>query len=56
MSKKRLATASGKPFTEFNNSMSFGNRGPILMQDYFLHEDMTRYNWKCIPERVVQRD
>lgn len=53
MGKKKLATASGRPYTEFDNSQSVGNRGPILLQDYFLHEDMAHFNRERIPERVV---
>jgi len=53
MSKKKLTTASGRPHTEFDNSLSVGNRGPILLQDYFLHEDMAHFNRERIPERVV---
>lgn len=53
MDKKKLTTASGRPFYEFENSMSVGNRGPILLQDYFLHEDLAHFNRERIPERVV---
>ena len=53
MGKKKLTTASGRPYTEFDNSQSVGNRGPILLQDYFLHEDMAHFNRERIPERVV---
>ncbi len=53
MEKKKLTTASGRPYTEFENSMTVGNRGPILVQDYFLHEDMAHFNRERIPERVV---
>jgi catalase len=51
--KKKLTTASGRPFTEFENSQTVGPRGPILLQDYFLHEDMAHFNRERIPERVV---
>ena len=53
MEKKKITTASGRPYTEFENSQSVGNRGPILLQDYFLHEDMAHFNRERIPERVV---
>ncbi|KKP52814.1 MAG: Catalase [candidate division TM6 bacterium GW2011_GWF2_33_332] len=53
MKKKKLTTASGRPYAEFDNSQSVGNRGPILLQDYFLHEDMAHFNRERIPERVV---
>ena len=53
MEKRRLTTASGRPYFEFENSMTVGNKGPILLQDYFLHEDMAHFNRERIPERVV---
>ncbi len=53
MKKKKLTTASGRPYKELDNSQTVGNRGPILLQDYFLHEDMAHFNRERIPERVV---
>ncbi len=53
MEKKKLTTASGKPYFEFENSMTVGDRGPILLQDFLLHEDMAHFNRERIPERVV---
>ncbi len=53
MEKKKLTTASGRPYVEFENSQSVGNRGPLLLQDYFLHEDLAHFNRERIPERVV---
>jgi catalase len=53
MNKKKLTTASGRPYAEFDNSLSVGARGPLLLQDYFLHEDMAHFNRERIPERVV---
>ncbi len=53
MDNKKLTTASGMPYSEFENSMTAGNRGPILLQDFLLHEDMAHFNRERIPERVV---
>jgi len=50
---KKLTTASGRPFAENENSMSIGARGPLLLQDYILHEKMAHFNRERIPERVV---
>ncbi len=52
---KRLTTASasGRPFAENENSMSIGPRGPLLLQDYVLHEKMAHFNRERIPERVA---
>lgn len=51
--KKKLTTASGRPYTEFENTMTAGPRGPVLLQDFYLHEDMAHFNRERIPERVV---
>ena len=51
--KRTLKTASGKPFYEYEDSQSVGPRGPLLLQDYILHEDMAHFNRERIPERVV---
>src|ERR1700710_139200 len=51
--KKKLTTASGIPYVENENSMSTGPRGPLLLQDYILHEKMAHFNRERIPERVV---
>ena len=53
MKKNKLTTASGRPYAEPENSLTAGTRGPILLQDYFLHEDMAHFNRERIPERVV---
>ncbi len=50
---KKLTTASGIPFVEYENSMSVGTRGPLLLQDFILHEKMAHFNRERIPERVV---
>lgn len=53
MEKKKLTTASGIPYTENENTMSVGPRGPLLLQDFILHEKMAHFNRERIPERVV---
>ncbi|MEO6883337.1 MAG: catalase [Bacteroidia bacterium] len=53
MKNKKLTTASGRPYTEDENTMSVGVRGPLLLQDYILHEKMAHFNRERIPERVV---
>ena len=50
---KKLTTASGRPYVENENTMTIGPRGPILLQDYILHEKMAHFNRERIPERVV---
>jgi catalase len=51
--KKKLTTASGIPYHENENSQTVGPRGPILLQDFILHEKMAHFNRERIPERVV---
>lgn len=53
MEEKKLTTASGIPYAENENSMSIGDRGPLLLQDFILHEKMAHFNRERIPERVV---
>lgn len=50
---RKLTSASGKPYTENENSLSAGPRGELLLQDYILHEKMAHFNRERIPERVV---
>ncbi|GAA4450501.1 catalase [Rurimicrobium arvi] len=53
MSTEKLTTASGIPYTHHEDSMSAGARGPLLLQDYILHEKLAHFNRERIPERVV---
>ncbi len=50
---RKLTTASGIPYVENENSLSAGPRGPLLLQDFILHEKMAHFNRERIPERVV---
>ena len=51
--KKKLTTASGIPYADNENTQSVGARGPLLLQDFILHEKMAHFNRERIPERVV---
>jgi len=51
--KKKLTTASGRPYYENEDSMTAGPRGPVLLQDYYLHEKLAHFNRERIPERIV---
>src|SRR5256885_1628813 len=51
--ERKLTTASGRPYVENDNTMTVGPRGPVLLQDYILHENMAHFNRERIPERVV---
>lgn len=51
--RKKITTASGAPVAHYQDSLSVGNRGPLLLQDYFLHEKLAQFNRERIPERIV---
>ena len=48
-----LATASGIPFADHQNSLTAGPRGPMFFQDFHLLAKMAHVNRECLPERVV---
>src|SRR5215468_6271331 len=51
--KKTMTTDAGRPVANFEDSVTAGRRGPVLMQDYLLVEKMAHFNRERIPERVV---
>ena len=51
--KKKLTSASGIPYYNNEDTQSVGPRGPLLLQDFILHEKMAHFNRERIPERVV---
>src|SRR3954463_5476262 len=51
--EKKLTTASGIPYFHNEDTLSAGPRGPLLLQDFILHEKMAHFNRERIPERVV---
>lgn len=48
-----LTTADGAPIADNENALTVGPRGPVLMQDVALIEQIQRFNRERIPERVV---
>ncbi|MEA5580994.1 catalase [Nodularia harveyana UHCC-0300] len=50
---KILTTADGIPVGDNQNSLTAGERGPVLMQDFHLMEKLAHFNRERIPERVV---
>jgi catalase len=50
--KPVLTTANGAPIGE-QQALTAGARGPVLMQDVQLIEQMQHFNRERIPERVV---
>ncbi|TPR13170.1 catalase [Apilactobacillus timberlakei] len=49
----KLTTNEGQPWADNNHSLTAGNRGPVLLQDYQLIEKLAQFNRERIPERVV---
>ncbi|QDU32108.1 Catalase [Poriferisphaera corsica] len=48
-----LTTASGIPVGDNQNSLTAGERGPVLIQDYHMMEKLAHFNRERIPERIV---
>ena len=51
--KPTLTTAAGIPVASNQHSLTAGERGPLLMQDWQLFEKHAHFNRERIPERVV---
>lgn len=49
----RLTTTGGAPVPDNQNTLTAGERGPVLLQDYQLIEKLAHQNRERIPERVV---
>ena len=50
---KKLTTAFGIPVADDQNSLTAGERGPVLIQDVHLLEKLAHFDRERIPERVV---
>ena len=53
MVKKTLTTNQGVPVADNQNSLTAGQRGPVLLQDVHLIEKLAHFDRERIPERVV---
>lgn len=53
MKEQKLTTASGRPYVDHEDSLTAGARGPVLLEDYILHEKLAHFNRERIPERIV---
>lgn len=53
MIEKTLTNNFGAPLPNNEHSLTAGERGPILLQDYFLIEKLAHFDRERIPERVV---
>jgi catalase len=50
---KKITTESGCPVYHYEDTQTVGERGPALLQDFFLHEKLATFNRERIPERIV---
>jgi catalase len=51
--KNIMTTTAGNPISDNQNSITAGEYGPVLLQDYQLLEKLAHQNRERIPERVV---
>ncbi len=50
---QRLTTNQGVPVADNQNSLKYGLRGPVLLEDFILREKLTHFDHERIPERIV---
>ena len=48
-----LTTNQGVAVSDNQNSLKFGLRGPVLLEDFVLREKITHFDHERIPERIV---
>ena len=48
-----LTTNLGLKINDDNNTLSAGDRGPSLLEDFIMREKITHFDHERIPERVV---
>jgi len=53
LTKKTMTTTAGAPVADNQNSLTAGERGGIMLQDYQLIEKLAHQNRERIPERIV---
>ena len=52
-SEKVLTTDQGVKINDNQHTLSAGDRGPSLLEDFIFREKMTHFDHERIPERVV---
>ncbi|WP_336963714.1 catalase [Chryseobacterium contaminans] len=53
MDSKKLTLSNGAPYFEHQDSQTVGPRGPVLLQDFVLQENLAHFVRERIPERIV---
>ncbi len=51
--REQLTTGAGQPVADDQNSITVGERGPLLIEDFHLIEKNAHFNRERVPERVV---
>ncbi len=51
--RENLTTSTGSPVSDNQNSLTAGEYGPILLQDFELIDKLSSFDRERIPERVV---
>ena len=51
--REQLTTGAGQPVADNQNSITVGERGPLLIEDFHLIEKNAHFNRERVPERVV---
>ncbi|KAG0323571.1 hypothetical protein BG000_002577, partial [Podila horticola] len=49
----QLTTSNGNPVEDNQNSITAGQYGPVLLQDFALIDKLSHFDRERIPERVV---
>jgi catalase len=52
-SGQMLTTNQGVRVADNQNSLKYGTRGPVLLEDFILREKITHFDHERIPERIV---
>ncbi|HEY9106371.1 MAG TPA: catalase [Roseateles sp.] len=50
---QQLTTNQGVPIADNQNSLKYGTRGPVLLEDFILRDKLTHFDHERIPERIV---
>jgi catalase len=50
---RTTTTLAGAPVTDTTRSLTVGERGPVLLEDFHLLEKLANFHRERIPERVV---
>jgi catalase len=53
LKSKVMTTDAGRPVGDNQNSLTLGDRGPVVFEDFLLFEKMAHFNRERVPERVV---